>query len=181
MSFNVPGYDTSRLSIGPGILYIGPEGSEPTIDVGAVRSGMTIVTTREKVDIYQGIPRSLIETYTVQETGTISINGLEWNIDRLAEALGAGSISSDASNKIFEFGGEITFSKVALKFVHTKPNNKTLTFKLWRGRGSGEFTFTFGDDPHEFPYVFDMLLAATDWDSNPLAIGKQLYKIEEQI
>jgi len=180
MSYNLPSYDTNKFSIGPGILYMGPEGSEPTVDVGAVRSGMTLVTTREKVDIMQGIPRTLVETFTVQETGTLTINGLEWNLNNIAYALGAGSVYSDASNNIFDFGGELTFKKVALKFVHTKPNGKTITWKLWKARGAGEFTLTFGDDPHEIPYVFDLLVATTDWNAAPLAVGKQLYRILEQ-
>lgn len=181
MAFNVPSYETTNFSIGPGILYIGAEGSEPTVDIGAVRSGMTISVTREKVDINQGMPLTLVETFTQAETGTITINGLEWNLDRLPQALGSGAVSSTASNRVYKFGGEITFTKVALKFVHTKPDGKEIIFRLWKGRGSGELTFTFGDDPHEMPYVFDMLLADTDWNGQTLADGEKLFQVEEQL
>lgn len=178
MAFNVPVYDTNKFSIGPGVLYIGPVGTEPTVDIGAVRSGMSITTTREKVDVFQGIPQTLIKTYTLKETGVLSIMGLEWNLNRLADALGAGSVSSDASNDIFEFGGEITFANVTLKFVHTRPDGKVITVKIWEARGNGEVALNFGDDVHEIPYNFDMLMATTDWDSASLSEGKQLYRIE---
>jgi hypothetical protein len=181
MSFNVPGYTTGNFSIGPGILYLGPLGAEPTIDVGAVRSGMTISIAREKVDIYQGIPRSLVETYTVQETGTVSFQGLEWNLDRLQDSMGAGSVTSTANTRTFQFGGQITFDKLALKFVHTKPDDKTITVSCYSVRGAGDITLTFGDDPHEIPFVFDMLLSSTDWASQALPIGTQLFKIEQQL
>jgi hypothetical protein len=180
MAYNVPSYDTNKFSIGPGILYIGPSGTEPTVDIGAVRSGMSIVTTREKVDVFQGIPATLVKTYALKETGVLTIMGLEWNLNRLSDALGAGSVSSDATNDIFDFGGEMTFTNVTLKFVHTNPEGKVITVKIWTARGNGEVALNFGDDVHEIPFTFDMLLSTTDWNGAALAEGKQLYQVTIQ-
>jgi len=181
MAYNVPAYDTDKFSIGPGILYLGPTGAEPTIDIGAVRSGMSVAITREKVDIEQGIPKTLVETFTTKETGSITLNGLEWNLDNLPYAMGAGTIVSTASNRVFKFGGTITFSKCALKFVHTQPNGKNIIIRMFKARGAGDFTLSFADDPHEIPYVFDLLMADTDWNGQALAVGEQLIEIEKQL
>ena len=60
-----------------GVLYLGPAGSTPTIDCGAVRSGAELAFSRERLEIHQGSPRQLIKQYVVAETVRLTVRGLE--------------------------------------------------------------------------------------------------------
>lgn len=181
MPYNIPSYDTDLFSFGPGILYIGPIAATPTIDVGAVRSGAELVVTRERLDVMQGSPRTIVKSYAVQETAQLTVNGIEWNLSRLADALGAGVTSISASEETLEFGGDMSISQKAVKFVHRTPAGQTIEVYFWIAEGIGELSVTFGDEIHEFPYVFSARRSATDWNSAALTETKQLFKIVRKI
>ncbi len=59
MPYNLPQFDTNRMSIGPCVLYIGPSGTTPTVDVGAVESGAVLSSTRTKEDVKNNFLKSL--------------------------------------------------------------------------------------------------------------------------
>src|SRR5262245_41469480 len=103
---NVPAYDTSRISFGPGILYLGPVGSTPTIDVGAVKGDFSLEIKRTPLEVKQGSPQSLIIEYVVDEAVTFKGTGIEWNLDRLADILGAGVTTISGPVTSIAFGGD---------------------------------------------------------------------------
>ena len=59
------------------VLYLGPAGSTPVIDIGAVRSGAELAFTRERLEVYQGSPRQLIKQWVVSESVRLTVRGLE--------------------------------------------------------------------------------------------------------
>ncbi len=174
--FNVPTYDTSNISVGPGLLFLGTSGNTPTTDVGAVR-GAELSITREKLDIEQGWPAQLIIRYAPRETVTLTVTGIEWHFDNLAKALGAGVATGAGAGTSFEFGGNINFTNITAKFQHRLAAGGTIEIDIWTANGSGELTSTFGDDVHEFPYVLTALNSTTNWASAALAENKALFKI----
>lgn len=199
MAYNIPtNYDTDNFTFGPGVLYIGvlangkasvaglSEGTQIS-SVGAVRSGGTFSVTRTKLEVNQGSPITLVKQFVTQETANISVNGIEWDLDRLRLALGAGVTTTGTTagdpigtaDKAIGIGGDLNVVECAVKLTHDMPSGGNITIKLWRAQGSGEMTVTFGDDLHEIPYSFDALeCGATGWDGLTLTPSERLFRIE---
>ncbi len=172
--FNVPSFNVSNISVGPGVLFIGTAGNTPTIDVGAVRVG-ELAITRERLDIEQGWPAQLIVRYAPRETVTLTVTAIEWNFDNLRDALGAGG-SDGSPGTLFEFGGDVAFRNVSVKYRHRMAPGGTVEVNIWTANGSGEITTTF-DEVHEFPYTLTALNTTTDWASNTLGETAALMQI----
>lgn len=177
--FNVPSYNVANISVGPGVLYLGTAGNTPTVDVGAVRNG-ELAITREKLDIEQGWPAQLIARFAPRETVTLTVNAIEWHFANLAKALGAGVATGAGAGTKFDFGGDINFQNVSVRYQHRFASGGTVDIKLWKANGSGEITTTFGDDVHEFPYVLTALNSTTDWAGNTLGETAGLMSIVRQ-
>ena len=179
MAYNVPSGETERVSFGPGVLYLGASGTTPTVDVGYAR-GATLTITRDVIELWQGSPQELIKRYSNKETVKLAINGLEWNVDNLSYALGAGETTTGVSPELLEGGGDPNMSEVALMYQHITTEGYTVTLSIWTATGDGEVSIEFGDDLHEFGYNFTALLSTTNWGGDSLAAKKKLYKISRE-
>jgi len=174
---NVPSYTTERFSFGPGILYLGPAGTTPTIDVGAVASGATLTLGKTVLEVRQGSPAILVKQFIQQEDVTLAVSGLEWNLINLALAMGVGTTSSSATEETLALGGDVTIKNCAVKFVHQTPAGGTVNIYIWSASDTAEKTITFGDDPHNFPLELRGLHTTTDWAGNTLPAGQNLVKL----
>jgi len=174
---NTPTYTTKRLSFGPGVLYIGAAGATPMTDIGAVKTGATLTITRDKLEVKQGSPESLIKQWVVSETVKLDVVGLEWNLDNLQYAIGAGVISTNGDETDFGLGGDMEVTEASLKFVHQMPAGGTVEIDIWKAQSAGELSVSFGNDPHEFPYSFIALDSTTDWSGSALDSKAKLVKI----
>lgn len=168
--------EKKRISFGVGVLKIGPSGATPTTDVGFVRSAQLSVT-RQKLEVFQGNPKTLVVQYVVQEDVTFTTTGIEWSLDRLKDVFAAGTVTG--SN--YGFGGDVNLTEVALQFTHQMPAGGTATLRIWKANGQGEGTINFGDDVHEFPYGFRAVLADTNWASVALAATEKLFQLQLDI
>ena len=197
MAVNVPQYDTDNFSFGPGILYVaaltqsgaaGITTMTQTLvtagDVGAVRSGAQFQVTRTRLEVNQGSPISLVKQYVTAEDAQLTVNGIEWDLEKLQLALGAGEVATSAALVTMGFGGDLDITDVAVKFTHVMPKGHTLSLRLWKAQGTGEMTVTFGDELHEFPYSFKSLLVPTQsngnvrgWDDEVLSAKESLFQI----
>lgn len=179
MAYNVPVYDTDRISFGPGILYMGAPGTTPLVDVGAIKEGGEFSVERKSLQVKQGSPKTLIAEYVQEEEVKIKVSGIEWNLDNLAYILGAGTTAGIGGvTETFEFGGAMTKNNRALRFVHRTPSGATIDIHIFKGQGAGKIAIPFNDaDPHEFPYEFTALEGTTDFTGQALAAGKKLFKI----
>lgn len=181
--YNLPSTDVDNFSFGPGILYLAPMDSAGNTlaaltDIGAVRSGATFTVTRTKIEVMQGSPRTLIEDFAVEERAVLTVTGIEWNLQNLAKFFGAGITTGTT---LLDFGGDMKFQRLAVKFVHRTPVGDTFTLSMWRTKPSGEVTITFGDEIHEFPVSFGSIDAASDWGGTALADGKRLFQIQREL
>ena len=89
---------------------------------------------------------------------TLSVTGVEWNFDNLVRGLGAGELAdSPANTKRFRFGGDMGVSNLSLCYRHHTAEGDEIFVKLWCAQGQGEISISFGDDFHEFPYVFEAI------------------------
>lgn len=176
-SYNIPSYTTSKFSYGPGLLYLGATGSTPSVDIGGVRSGAELAITRTVLEVRQGSSQALVKQYVTQEAVQLTVRGIEWNIENLVKALGTGTTSTAGGYDVLGFGSDINMAEVAVMFEHTLPTGKKLYVDLWKASPAGEITVTFGDDLHEFPYVFKALDCATDWAGGAISDNRRLMRV----
>ena len=180
MAFNLPSYNTNNFSFGPGILYIGPSGTTPSIDIGGVRPGMELRVTRELLEVYQGSPRTKVKQYVLSENAELQVTGIEWNLVNLPFIIGAGDTAWNAVIETFSFGGSPSVQEVSLAFSHKTPTSQTIWLYIWKAQSTGEMTLNFGDDVHEFPAVWRALVATQSWANVALSDTQQLFRIQRQ-
>lgn len=174
---NVPAYDTSRISFGPGILYIGPVGATPTIDIGAVKGDFSMEIKRTPLEVKAGSPQSLIQQYVVEEAISFKGTAIEWNLDRLADIMGAGVTSINGAVTAIGFGGDMAVSEKAVRFVHNTPDGSTIDIQLFRAQGAGDMSISMKEtDVHEFPFEFKALESSTNF-TGATAVKQKRFKI----
>jgi len=176
---NIPVYETKNFSFGPGVLYIGPVGTTPSIDIGAVREGAEVAIAREALEYRQGSLQNLVKLYITRENIEFTIRGLEWNLENIPYALGAGIVTTSATLDTFEFGGSLGLNEYAIMFKHEMPSGDVIYLDLYRVQPVPEVTVTFGLDPHEIPYRFRALDATTGWAGETLPEGGKLMRIRK--
>lgn len=175
---NVPAYSVSAISFGPGIVYLGPVGATPTIDIGAVKGDFSMEIKRTPLEVFQGSPQSLIVEYVVKEEVTFKGTGIEWNLDRLADILGCGVTTISGPMTSIAFGGDAAISERALRFVHLTPDGSTIDIQLWRAQGAGEINISIKEtDIHEFPFSFKALESSTQFTGGATSAKQKKFKI----
>ena len=182
MAYNVPVYDTARITFGPGRLYLGAVGVTPTIEIGAVKGDATLSIKRKTLDVMQGSPQTIIEQYVTQEEVSLKVTGIEWNTNGLQMVLGAGITANSAGVETLEFGGDMKMSKQALLFRHISADGSTIDIEMYNVEGSGEIEVGIKEtDVHEFPYEFVALEGTTNFAAAALAAKKKYFKIKRTV
>lgn len=173
--YNKPSGNTGQISIGPGIIRVGPSGTTPSFDVGFVSGDATLMFKREAVDVRAGSPQIIIDRLASAEDLSIEFTGIEWDMDVLLRAIGDGASSVSAPNELFKTGGRPKFDKYAVQFEHRMADGGTLTLNIWKAAPSGEIEATIAlEEPHNLSMKFDAMDVATDWAGATLAAGSQL-------
>jgi len=182
MAYNVPTYEHKKFSFGPGILYMGAQGTTPEIEIGAVKGNASFAVTRERLEIFAGSPQTKIKQFAIKEEAIMKITGIEWDLDNLAYALGAGVTGVSNPDETFEFGGDMDVNNRALRFVHIQPDGSTIDLHIFKAEGSGALEIAFNEtDTHEFPFEFHALEGSTDFEGSALAAKKKLFKITRTV
>lgn len=179
MPLNIPTYDTDNISFGPGVLYLGPAGSTPTADVGAIaEDGITITPENQTRDIFQGNPKLPIKRFSQQQGVVVEVTGIEWNFNNLAYGLGAANTTVDSGEDTLAFGGSPLPDEVAIKIEHSMAiPGHTLEAYVWKAVTNGAPTMPLTHDEHAFPLSFAALRATTNWAGVALATDEQLMLI----
>ena len=181
MALNIPSVSRNDISFGPAVVYIGPTGTMPTTDVGAIsEDGVTIEIATEQRDIMQGNPRIIELSFNQQQSAMVRVTSIEWNYENLQYALG-GSITTASGYEKFDFGGDPCPSEVAIKIVHQMCSGDTINVHVWRAMGEGNLSIPFGQDEHSFELAFKAMRATNDWTGATLAAEAQLLQIYRQI
>lgn len=178
MAYNVPSYDTTRFSFGPGILYMGAAGATPTIDVGAVKGDTELSIERTLLEMKQGSPQSRIKAYAVEEMVSLKVTGVEWNLTNLSYALGAGVTSVSGAQEIMDFGGDMSVNTRALRYVHIAPDGSTIDIHLFKAESNGKIAISIKESEfHQFPFEFVAVEGSVDFTNAALANNKKKFKI----
>lgn len=176
--YNLAAYDVNNFSVGGGILFLGPTGATPTLDVGATREGATLTIARTKERVMSGSPAHLIDAIATEETARFAVTGMEWNLSNISRVVGAGVTSHSSTLENFAFGGESSFDNLALLFRHVTKAGHTVYIKLWKVSGEGNLEIAFNNAVHEFPFVFEAHDETNDWAGNSLDQNRRLFEIE---
>ena len=105
MSFNVPSITENNFSFGPGVLKMGVAGATPSVDVGAItEDGITVTLKSGKKTIKQGNPKIGVYAFNQEVGAEVDVVGIEWNLNTLPYAIGAGNTTSSVSADTFAFG-----------------------------------------------------------------------------
>jgi len=178
MAYNVPTHEHKRFSFGPGILYLGSEGTTPTVELGAVKGNAELSIERTRLEIFQGSPQSKVKQYAVKEEVILKVTGIEWDFDNFNAALGAGVTGASNPDETFEFGGDMDVANKALRYLHIQPDGSTIDIHMFKVEGAGKIAITFNEaDTHEFPYEFHSVEATTGFNAAALAANKKHFKI----
>lgn len=178
MAQNVPAGTEGQVSFGPGIVYLGAEGATPAADIGYVKGNAVLSTTRTPLPVEQGSPKTLKFQYVIREEVSLKVTGIEWNLDALVYALGAGNTSVSGATTTFKFGGATTVSNRAVRFLHIAADGSTIDLHIFKAQGSGTIEITMPDeDLHEINYEFLATEATSDFENAAVAAGEKLYQI----
>lgn len=177
--FNNPSGNASQITLGPGVLLIGPTGATPTTDMGYVKGGMTLTIERTQTEIRQGSPQTIIAALVNKEDVMIEFKGIQWNTDNIHFMLGDGATSFSNPTDTLKFGGRPNTNAKALTFQHRMADGSTMFVDLWKCIPDGSMAIAINeDDTHEFPYKFKAIYAGTtDWAGAALTDGSNLARI----
>ena len=177
--YNKPAGTIGNVTIGPGILYLGVAGATPTIDVGYVTGDATLKFDRQKLEIRQGSPQTLIAQFAKQEDYTLEVKGIEWNLNALMRALGDGATSVSGASDIFKVGAGPAMTGIALQYVHKMSDGGTLTLNMWKVLPDGTVESSINaEKPHELKLKFiGMDPGSTDWGSGALTDGQKMLSL----
>lgn len=182
MPLNVPSFNSSNFSFGPGLLFLGAAGTTPTVDVGAItEDGIKCTPSNKKKDIFQGNPKLPVYTFSQEQGLQISVTGIEWNVTSLLYGLGSGNTTSSASADTLSFGGDPLIDVVAIHVQHKMAvPGHTLNFYVWRAVSDADVELALTHDEHKLPYTWKAQRATTNWAGATLAYDEQLFQLYRQ-
>jgi len=183
MPLNVPSGTATKVSYGPGRLFVGPTGATPTIDVGFIgEDGITVEMTTEMGEITQGNPKLPEIVFNQAQSAMVKLSSIEWDFDRFAEVLNAGETTVTGSNETFGWGGDPCPTEVALHVQHQMcSSGDTMNVYVWRAVGEGGLVLPITHDPHTFEFSYKALRSPTEWDGSALGSTEQLLRIDREL
>ena len=191
--------EKNNISLGLGNLELGTYTSEvfdAYVDVGAIKTELTIAHTREVMDFESGRPLVTILQEVVRERVVITATLAELTVASMKMALGQAAISSATtptfldgtstalsgtlaagltalvSGELLKFGGVPTHAYVGLRFTHVKASGKRHVFEGYKASPLGELTIPFRETDWNLYQCQFRLLADTDKTA-----GEQYYQL----
>ena len=180
MPYNIPTVNTSDISFGPAVLFLGAAGVTPTVDVGAIaEDGVSLEISNEVKSIMQGNPRVQVYAFSQQSNVSLKFTGIEWDFTNLAFALGGGVTTASSAAETFSFGGEPAITEVAIHVRHYMAvSGNTMNVYVWRAQSNTGVSPQFGQDEHSFEYGYTAIRSTLDWNSVALPETQQLVRFE---
>lgn len=186
MPLNLSGTgNTSNITFGPAVLYMGVSGTTPTVDVGLIDLDDGVKFTQSKTvrEIRQGTAALIEYAFAQQQDASLEFSSIEWNGNtHLTYGMGAGVTASSASQDTVEYGGDPIITTVALDVRHAMPvSGQTLDIYMYKAFSDSTVESQFGGgNEAKYPYKYKAMRSPTNWAGTALAYNKQLFKIIRQ-
>jgi hypothetical protein len=193
--------DKNSISLGLGTLEFGA--FDPTgvtfigyQDVGAIKSEVSIQTTREVLDFETGRPLITILQEVIREKVMVKATLAEVAVATIKQALGQGTIGSGSvptfqdgtqtapsgtlqsgltqvlTGTILKFGGLPTHAYIGIRFTHVRADGNRHVFEGYRASPMGDLTLPFREtDWNLFETNFRLLADTTK------PAGQQYYQL----
>ena len=189
----------NNISLGLGNLELGTYTNDvfdAYVDVGAIKTELTIAHTREVLDFESGRPLVTILQEVIRERVVITATLAELTVASLKMSLGQAAITSGTiptfldgssqalsgtlqtgltdvvSGNLLKFGGIPTHAYVGLRFTHRKAGGKRHVFEGYKASPLGELTVPFRETDWNLYQCQFRLLADTTKDA-----GEQYYQL----
>jgi len=180
MSNNRPTINTNEISMGPAVVFLGPAGATPSVDVGAVAedASVTFEFADEKVELRQGNPALLELMASSKQDFRVRVTSHQWDMDLFNKALGTATTSADGDDSILEYGGKATVASQAMHIRHymAQPGH-TVDLYVWEVYPESGFNQQFTQEFHSREMVFLAKRSSQNWAGSSLANGKELLKM----
>jgi len=179
MGFNQPTQDYSNISFGPARVFLGPSGTTPTIDVGALgEDGVSVEWQSEKRDIRQGNPGMIAYSFMTSQGFRVSWTALEYSVANMALAFGAGVTAVSAAIHTWAMGGDPIIATAAVLVQHQMATGgDTLNISVWKARGDGNIGIAMAMEEHKIPMAFQAMRATTNWAGAALGSTSELVSV----
>lgn len=182
MSLNVgSSINTSRVSFGQAVIFVGPAGSTPSTDIGLIgEDGGEIELQTEFGDVMAGNPALSVMRYAKTQAAFLRVRSVEWSANLMSYGLGTGVTSISGTNEILRFGGQPCPTELAILLQHRKCTAAhTVNWRFWRvAPESGGFTVQFGQEHHGFDHSWKALRSTTNWAGTSLATTSMLIECD---
>lgn len=184
MSFNVPTVTESDFSIGPGIIRFGAVGSTPATDVGTYsEDGITTTFEAEFNVLRVGNTATEVHRFAQVHGFMLSFNSVEWDLTRLANAIGSGVTTVSGSEETLSWGGDPTVKAFSVQVEHAMAAAAhTMFYDVWKMVAEGGQEIVLGSgDRHTFPTVYRAQRVDVNWASVALAKTSTLLRMRRQL
>ena len=170
---------------GPGLVFLGPPGATPTIDVGGIaEDGINVALEKESRDIMQGNPKIAQFRFDQQHGVLVKFKSIEWDFENFQRALGSGVTTTVVGPPDFlnyGWGGDPCPTEFALRIQHAMClSGHTMYINVWRVVSDSGFEIALGQDEHMFEFSFRGLVATQDWASAALSTNESLIQFSRQ-
>lgn len=183
MGYNLPTVTRNNHSFGPAIVYIGPTGATPSTDVGNIKhdDGVTISIESTKEAVLAGNAATEQFRFSTQQGVMAKFTGVEWDLDRMAEALGAGTTSVSGALETLAWGGDPICDQYAMTIQHYMAQpGQTLNWDLWCVTAEGGMEIQMGQGLHAFPNSWVAQHSANNWAAVSLGSTSNLFRLRRQ-
>lgn len=180
--------EKKNISLGLGALEFGDYVNDvfsSYVDVGAIKSELTIEHNREVLDFETGRPLVVVLQEVVREQVTITATLAEIKLATIKQALGQGIVGNGSipvfldgsstalrgtlqagttpvtSGTLMKFGGIPTHAFIGLRFTHPKADGTRIIFEGYKASPMGNLTLPFRETDWNLYEVQFRLLADT--------------------
>lgn len=155
------------------------------VDIGAIKSEVSIAVQREVLDFESGRPLVTIVQEVIREKVMIKASLAEFNLNTIRLALGQGNVGSGSiptfldatstalrgtlqpgktavtSGTILKFGGTATHAYIGIRFTHVKADGARQIFEGYKASPTGNLALPFKEADWNLYEVEFRLLADT--------------------
>jgi hypothetical protein len=172
----------NRMSFGPAVVFLGPAGTTPLSDVGAIGDdGVEVEFTSDFIEVIQGNPGNVVQRYITMQNAFMRFQSIEWGVQQIGWTLGTGSTSISGSAETLQFGGDPCPDDLAIYLRHRKACvAHTIYVRFWKATPeTGSFSTSFTrEEVQAHQHAFKAIRSTTNWAGTALNDDAQLVEVQ---
>jgi len=140
--------DINKITLGVGVLSIRNGNNDE--DVGYLAGDVTFSTEINSSDFQVGTPKQTVMRVVTSFEAVLKASLAQIDADSIQQVLGIGAVTSITNGKKLTFGSSWALPTLTnVKFVHTRPNGKTITIVFPKAMVKpGNYELKFSNDSY---------------------------------